>query len=147
VKTKNDKDFGWWRINMNPSAPVHNLQIKDNSMNPYEQWRKQCAAVPEIRRRFGVEAALNYLVGEKFVVHLSAMNSYPELEAETPKFIAEIKKLFQPCEIAAYFAKAQSAGCVNEGEHGHELDEDDRESIIYAAELKVLLDKAKELLE
>ena len=51
--------------------------------------------------------ALNYLVGEKFIDFLEAANEDAEFRAELPAFVAEIKTIFEPWQLAEYLETAR----------------------------------------
>jgi hypothetical protein len=66
-------------------------------------WVEQCAATEDIRERFGLESALDYLIGEKLFSFVPASEQDPDLFAqELPDFVAEIRRLFTPAEIRTY---------------------------------------------
>ncbi|HWI67407.1 MAG TPA: hypothetical protein VNS88_03375, partial [Nitrospiraceae bacterium] len=52
--------------------------------------------------RFGLEDALNYLIGEKLFSFLHAAERDPLFAAEIPAFIGEIRRLFTAQEIHDY---------------------------------------------
>ena len=59
-------------------------------------WIDQCAATEGIRERFGLDDALNYLIGEKLFSFLHAAERDPLFAAEVPAFIDEIRGCLQP---------------------------------------------------
>ncbi len=66
-------------------------------------WMEQCAAAEQyIRPRFGLNNALEYLVGEKFIDYLDSPNVYPNWQADLPKFAAEIRRQFTSRELQNY---------------------------------------------
>ena len=65
-------------------------------------WIDQCAATEGIREKFGLEDALNYLIGEKLFSFLHAAERDPLFAAEVPAFIDEIQRLFTAQEIRDY---------------------------------------------
>ena len=65
-------------------------------------WIDQCAATEGIREKFGIEDALNYLIGEKLFSFLHAAERDPLFAAEVPAFIDEIRRLFPAQEILDY---------------------------------------------
>ena len=69
-------------------------------------WIEQCDAVRGIEGEFGTQRALDYLIGEKFVNFLEAAETDPDFRAEIPAFVAEIKKVFEPWQLAAYLETA-----------------------------------------
>jgi hypothetical protein len=116
----------------------------DRILEWHELWREQCRAAEDIEERFGRRRALDYIVGEKFVDHLNASNIYPELARETPKFVAEIRRMYEPWEIADYL-KDDDAKTVHIGDD-YKLDHRDRELIVEDAERIVLLGRTRKLL-
>ena len=67
-------------------------------------WRSQCEVAPSIRERFGLEAALDYLISEKLLNFAQAAVSHPDFARELPMFVAEIRRLFTPDEISEHLA-------------------------------------------
>ena len=65
-------------------------------------WIEQCAATEEIRNNFGVQRALDYLIGEKLFTFLMASEQDPEFAAEVPAFVDEIRRIFTTAEIRTY---------------------------------------------
>ena len=50
---------------------------------------------------------MKYLVGEKFLNYLDAAERDADFRAEIPAFVAEIKKIFEPWQMAEYLEKAR----------------------------------------
>ena len=65
-------------------------------------WIEQCRAARDIEDEFGVPKALAYLIGEKFLDFLDAADDDLEFRAELPEFVAEIKSIFEPWQLAEY---------------------------------------------
>ena len=65
-------------------------------------WIDQSAATEGIRERFGLDDALNYLIGEKLFSFLHAAERDHLFAAEVPAFIGEIRRLFTAQEIRDY---------------------------------------------
>lgn len=65
-------------------------------------WIDQCAATEGISEKFGLENALNYLIGEKLFSFLHAAERDPLFAAEVPAFIGKIQRLFTSQEIRDY---------------------------------------------
>jgi hypothetical protein len=65
-------------------------------------WIDQCAATEGISEKFGLEDALNYLIGEKLFSFLHAAERDPLFAAEVPAFIDQIQRLFTAQEIRDY---------------------------------------------
>lgn len=76
-------------------------------MIPHEVWREQCDAAREIREEFGVDRAISYLVGEKFINFLSEAETDKAFRAEIPAFVAEVQDIFDSSELAAYLEIAR----------------------------------------
>jgi hypothetical protein len=72
-------------------------------------WVDQCRATKGIKRRFGAQSALDYLIGEKLVMFAEAAESRPEFAKELPRFLAAIWQMFNPYELAGYFASQKPA--------------------------------------
>ena len=70
-------------------------------------WLEQCEAARGIEQEFGVQQALSYLVGEKFLDFLEASDDYATLRADIPAFVSEIKKIFEPWQLAEYLETAR----------------------------------------
>ena len=75
-------------------------------MNLCKIWIEQCQAARGIEDEFGTVNALKYLVGEKFLNYLQAAEKDAEFRAEIPAFVAEIKAIFEPWQLAEYLEKA-----------------------------------------
>ena len=72
-------------------------------------WVKQCRATKAIRRRFGAESALDYLIGEKLVMFTGAAERRPEFANELPRFVATVWQVFNQYELAGYVASQKPA--------------------------------------
>lgn len=73
-------------------------------------WVNQCDAARDIREAFGLEKALGYLIGEKFLNFLRAADQDPAFAGAVPRFVAEIKDIFHPTEIEAYLDGVHRVG-------------------------------------
>ena len=111
-------------------------------------WQSQCGVVPSIRVKYGLQAALDYLVSEKLLSFAEAATSHPDIAHELPVFVAEIRRLFTPEGIREHLAmlvpRAEEAARADA-----EADEDDFETIS-AQELDARLGRLslmKDLLE
>ena len=95
-------------------------------------WRSQCGVVPSIREKYGLQAALDYLVSEKLLSFAEAAASHPDFAHELPVFVAEIRRLFTPAEIKEHLAilvpRAEEAARAD-ADADAEADEDDFETI------------------
>jgi len=113
-------------------------------------WIEQCEAARGIEDEFGTQKALAYLVGEKFLNYLEAAEKDSAFQAELPAFVAEIKRTFEPWQLAECLGKARQTEPFDPGSY----EDDDPEAIEMerkadlrrcAADLLVV-ERAKELL-
>ena len=92
-----------------PSSPIEFHKI----------WMEQCEAAEQIEADYGTEKALGYLIGEKLLSFLEVAETRPEWRAEIPHFIAKIKEIFEPWQIAEFFEAPRRLGAL-----GHTGDEE-----------------------
>ena|SRR5687767_10572558 len=116
-----------------------------------EIWKEQCQAALEIRERYGIDKALGYLVGEKLLNFIRAGDEDDDFAGELPLFVAEIRSLFEPQELAAYLGSAHrvgSLGHVASDEHFETLRAAGalHENVVTGAEEVLLMGRARELL-
>ena len=78
-------------------------------MDYHKIWQEQCEATRAIRERFGVENALDYLVGEKLVNFAKAADQDPNVAAELPRFQSAVWEIFNPYELRGYIASLKPA--------------------------------------
>src|SRR5258706_432410 len=76
-------------------------------MNLCKIWMEQCETARGIEDEFGTQKALAYLVGEKFLNFLEAAEKDSSFQDELPAFVTEIKRLFEPWQLAEYLEKAR----------------------------------------
>lgn len=75
-------------------------------MSPPELiWREQCEAAVEIRERLGLDCALDYLVGEKFVDYLRHAARELRYKRQLCPFADRIRVLFESWELASWFER------------------------------------------
>ncbi|HSU33683.1 MAG TPA: hypothetical protein VLJ11_20815 [Bryobacteraceae bacterium] len=72
-------------------------------------WVNQCRATKRIRRHFGAESALDYLIGEKLVMFAQTAERHPEFAKELPRFLAAVWQVFNQYELAGYVASQKPA--------------------------------------
>jgi hypothetical protein len=97
----------------NPSIQFHKI------------WIEQCEATEGIRERFGLENALDYLIGEKLFHFVQASEQRPEFAAELPAFVAEIRRLFTAGEIRAYLDHLEKTKYLAPLEPEPDVDDED----------------------
>ena len=76
-------------------------------MEPCKIWIEKCEAARMIEDEFGTDKALRYLIGEKFLDYLEAAERLPDFRAELPAFVAEIKTIFEPWQLAEFLETAR----------------------------------------
>jgi hypothetical protein len=72
------------------------------SIEFHKIWIDQCDATQDIRERFGLQDALDYLIGEKLFTFLMASERDPQFAAELPAFVDQIRRVFTFEEIRTY---------------------------------------------
>ncbi len=78
------------------------VSLTKPSTEYHKIWVEQCTATEDIRERFGLESALDYLIGEKLFSFVAASEQDSLFAQELADFVAEIRRLFTPAEIRAY---------------------------------------------
>ena len=114
-------------------------------------WIEQCKAARDIREAFGLQKALGYLIGEKFINFLRAAEDHPEFAGEVPRFAAEIVDIFDRAEIRTYLDTVRRVGPLGHTATDEEYDELREagavpESPVRWAQEILLIERAKELL-
>ncbi|MCP3917195.1 MAG: hypothetical protein GY711_16725 [bacterium] len=84
---------------------------------------EQCDAARGIRKRFGTEKALGYLIGEKLLNFARVSESDLDFAAELPAFVARVREDFEPHELRTYLDEARRVGAA-----AHTLNETQYES-------------------
>ena len=114
-------------------------------------WIDQCEAAEGIEADYGTEKALGYLIGEKLLNFLEVAETKPEWRAEVPLFIAKIKDIFEPWQIAEFLETPRRLGALGHtaDEEGHELfrsQVEESDNVREDARNLMLLEWARELL-
>lgn len=114
-------------------------------------WKEQCEAACGIKERFGLDQAVSYLVGEKFLSFLRAADRDPGFAAELPKFVAEVRRIFDPSVIGAYLdsvgrGRALGHGAQDDDFAGFESEGIGPEDVVRGAEELLVALRARELL-
>ncbi len=76
-------------------------------MEPHKSWVKQCEAARGIEAEFGTHTALDYLIDEKFINFLEAAETSEDFRSEIPAFVAEIKSIVEPWQLAQCLESAR----------------------------------------
>jgi len=108
--------------------------MASNEIEFHKIWIEQCEATEGIRDQFGLQRALDYLIGEKLFSFVHAAEQTPEFAAELPLFVAEIRRMFTAQEICSYLDDLERNKFLSpsEPEDDFDLDEDDIEDVIPA---------------
>ena len=78
-------------------------------MKPAKSGSSSVKRPGQIEDEFGTHKALDYLIGEKFLNFLQAAETDAEFRAEIPAFVAEIKTIFEPWQLAEYLETARQS--------------------------------------
>ena len=120
-------------------------------MDPTEIIQSQADAARNILEEFGSEKALGYLIGEKFLNFLEVAETDRQWRQAIPAFVAEIKSIFEPRQLADFLNTPRRLGALghvaSEGTHRkfrEEIDEGQR--LREDARNLTLLEWGKELL-
>lgn len=73
----------------------------------HEIWIEQCEAAQDIKLRYGVKAAFDYVVAEKLLNFADAAARHPEFARELPRFISEVRRMFTPQEIGEHLVRIE----------------------------------------
>ena len=65
-------------------------------------WKEHCEAARRVREQHGADSALGYLIGEKLMTYAETAVTRPEFARELPRFVAEIRSIFNTQEIRLY---------------------------------------------
>ena len=76
-------------------------------MEFHKIWIEQCEAARGIEDEFGVQKALDYLIGDKFLNFLEVAETDADFRAEIPAFVAKIKAIFERWQLAEYLETAR----------------------------------------
>jgi hypothetical protein len=101
--------------------------MASNEIEFHKIWIEQCEATEGIRDQFGLQRALDYLIGEKLFSFVHAAERTPEFEAELPHFVAEIRRMFTAQEICSYLDDLESTKFLSppDADEDADLDEDE----------------------
>jgi hypothetical protein len=89
---------------------------------------RQCKATEGIRNDFGLQRALNYMIGEKLFSFVQAAEHAPEFAAELPSFVNEIRRIFTAQEICSYLDDLERSKFLSPPDADE--DDDDFEDVI-----------------
>jgi hypothetical protein len=120
-------------------------------VTPNEIWIDQCNAARTIEADFGIEDALSYLVGEKFLSFLETAETHADFREEIPAFAAEIKAIFERWKLAEYLEVARlrepfDPALYDEDDDPEEVEEERKDDIRRSAQDLLLVERAKQWL-
>ena len=106
--------------------------MASNEIQFHRIWIAQCEATEGIRDDFGLQRALDYLIGEKLFSFVAAAENAPEFAAELPHFVDEIRSIFTAQEISNYLEDLERTKFLSppEPEEDFDVDDDDLEDVI-----------------
>jgi len=73
----------------------------------HEIWIEQCDAAKNIKLRYGLKAAFDYVVAEKLLNFASAAYQHPEFARELPRFVSQVRLMFTRQEIRTHIARVE----------------------------------------
>jgi hypothetical protein len=119
-------------------------------MNPCKIWIEQCEAARGIEDEFGTQKALAYLVGEKFLNYLEAAENDSTFRAEVPAFVAEVKRIFEPWQLAECLDNARQTEpfdpSIYEDDDPENIEMERKADLRRCAADLLVVERAKELL-
>ena len=77
------------------------------SIKFHEIWTEQCKAAHDIKFRYGLNAAFDYIISEKLVDCMAAAAKHPEFARELPRFVSQVRQMFSFEETRAQIAKVE----------------------------------------
>jgi hypothetical protein len=110
-----------------------------------------CDAARSVEEGFGPEKAMGYLIGEKFLNFLEVAETDGTWRQAVPEFVAEIKSIFEPWQLAEFLDTPRRLGALGHAssEEGHRMlreAQSESEKAREDARNLMLLEWAKELL-
>jgi hypothetical protein len=99
-----------------------------DSLKFHEIWIEQCEAAEEIKLRYGLKAAFDYLVAEKLLNFAEAGTRDPLFARELPSFLARVRGLFTPQDMRTQLDRAgreqsEYETCIEQHEESDREDE------------------------
>ena len=81
--------------------------MKRDGGDLHRKWIEQCEAARDIRGRYGVESAFDYLVSEKLLSFAEIALNTPELAHQLPGFVSAVRQLFSQEEIEVHWPRLE----------------------------------------
>jgi hypothetical protein len=121
-----------------------------NTRKFHKIWIEQCDAAQELKLRYGLKAAFDYIVAEKLLNFADVAARDPQFATELPRFVACVRGLFTPQEMQTHLDRIEREQREYDAdEEDDEFDEEDElipESPAAAAERARQFATIKELL-
>jgi hypothetical protein len=104
----------------------------------HEIWIEQCKAAEEVKLRYGLKAAFDYLVAEKLLNFVDAASRDPEFARELPRFVARVRALFTVEEMRIHLSRIEREQREYNAsiEERDEFDDDDEQQEEHALNLE-----------
>lgn len=85
-------------------------------------WKEQCVAARSVRAQHGILSALDYLIGEKLLTYAEMAVTRPEFARELPRFVAEVRDIFDGQEIKHYLDHLERMAAMEDEQAPNEDD-------------------------
>jgi len=119
-------------------------------MEPHKVWIEQCDAARRIEDDFGTDKALDYLIREKFLNFLEVAETDTGFREEIPAFVAEIKTIFEPWQMAQCLETARQSEpfdpSIYEDEDPEDVEMHRQDDLRRSARDLLLVERAREWL-
>jgi hypothetical protein len=80
-----------------------------NERKAQDIWLEQCEAARTIEARYGLTAALDYIVGEKLMTFAETAMKRADFARELPRFVSEVRRRFPADEIRTHLEQIDRA--------------------------------------
>ena len=128
--------------------------MSNSSIEFHKIWVDQCTATEGIRSHFGLQNALDYLIGEKLFTFLMTSERDGQFAAEVPAFVLEIRRIFTPAEIRDYLDHLERTKYLaprdpdlDSDEFEEEIEEEWLENPVMGAEELLRFSRVRQLLQ
>lgn len=124
--------------------------MKSNKLEFYEIWADQCEAAEEMRNRYGLLSAMDYLIGTKLFDFVAASEKRLELAAELPHLVEDVRGIFTPKQIDCYLDELECSKYFAPCDSEDDSDFDDygiRYDALLGAEEILRFARVKEMLQ
>ena len=93
----------------------------------HEIWIEQCEAALAVKRRYGLDAAFDYLVAEKLLNFSEAATQHPAFAKELPRFVAEVRSIFTRKELCSEIKRFERDQRQREADAAADAEEEEEE--------------------